>query len=772
MSATTQLGKAMCQFKRIRQQVWAERRIGFVAAGVAGCVVILRVAGLLQSLELAALDQLFRLRPSAPVDSRIVIVSIDDADLNQVRAWPLSDALMAEVLEKINAYQPRAIGLDIYRDLPVGPGEAELQRVFQTLPHLVGIEKIADDVSFGVSPPETLKQQNQVGFNNVVVDADSRVRRALLFWTINGEARMSLSLKLALMYLDAEGVTPQPATVNPNYLQLGQAVFRPLGANDGGYVRADTGGYQILANFRHPNQSFRSVSLQRVLAGEVPPELMRDRIVLIGSTAVSLKDFFYTPYSSHTMLGAAQQISGVELHANFISQILSASLDGRSLLRVWPDSAEWLWILIWAWVGTYLSWKVRRLFYSALLVVGAGAGLSGVCYLFFAFSWWLPWVPPLLALTGAALVITGYRAHLEEELKKSKEFLHSVINTIPDPIFVKDKGHRWIVLNEAFCRLMGRPLDELLEKTDADFLPVEQAAAFWQEDELTFASGAEHESEEEFTNLHGITYLIATKRSLHCDAAGNLFLVGVIRDITQRKRMEEELRRTAAELVRSNAELRQTEDRLRQMAYHDVLTGLPNRKLLQDRLNQALEWARTHNQMVAVLFLDLDGFKLINDTHGHQMGDLLLKAVAQRLMGCLRGSDTVARLGGDEFVVLLPAIPGVPDIARVSEKILTTLAQNFALNGQTIPVTTSIGISVYPTDGDNDEALMIKADRAMYSAKELGKNRYALYHEQQYEQPEPPKLQAVELAIDSTVDPTADPTADPTDQIEELQQPR
>ncbi|MEB3230592.1 MAG: GGDEF domain-containing protein [Leptolyngbyaceae bacterium] len=191
--------------------------------------------------------------------------------------------------------------------------------------------------------------------------------------------------------------------------------------------------------------------------------------------------------------------------------------------------------------------------------------------------------------------------------------------------------------------------------------------------------------------------------------------------------MEEELRRTAAELVQSNAELRQAGDNLRHMAYHDPLTGLPNRKLFQERFIQSIEWAETNQHVVALLFLDLDGFKLINDTQGHVVGDLLLKSVAQRLKGCLRGSDTVARLGGDEFVVILPGIPE-SQVDRVAKKILKTLAQPFVIQSHSVTITTSIGISLYPFDGKQFDKLIVEADQAMYRAKEAGKNQYMFAH--------------------------------------------
>jgi diguanylate cyclase (GGDEF)-like protein/PAS domain S-box-containing protein len=707
----------------IKHWLWQERKVWLTATLVAGSVIGLRFLGLLQPLELAALDQLLRVRPVEPVDGRIVIVGVDDADINTLQTWPIPDAIMAELLEKIRSYHPRAIGLDIYRDVPVGSDHEQLQHIFQTTPNLIGIEKIGDSSTVGVKAPDALKELGQIGFNNVIVDADGKVRRSILFWNADGKAATSFALRLSLLYLDQEGITPRSADTNPGYLQLGEAVFHRLKFNDGAYVGADMGGYQILANLRSPASKFQMIPLSTLLSGQVSPELMRDRIVLIGSTAPSLKDFFYTSYSGSTN-GATHLISGVELHAQFISQIISAAQDGRSLPRPMAKSLDLLWILVWSLVGASLSWRFRVLGRSSISILLAASGLTGVCYLALIYGVWMPLVPPLITLAGSAFAITTYIAYLQEELKKSKEFLNSIINTIPDPVFVKDQNHKWIVLNHAYCRFIGHSLDALLEKSDRDFFPSYQATHFWQQDDITFRTGVERETEEEFTNTNGVTYAIATKRSLHKDAAGNLFLVGVIRDITQRKRVEEELRQAAADLVRSNTELKEAEDRLRRMAYHDTLTGLPNRELFHERLHQALDWAQAHDQLVALLFLDLDGFKQINDTYGHDMGNHLLKAVAQRLLGCLRSSDTVARLGGDEFVVLLPSIPSVQDVTRVAEKILTTLSQNFILDDTTIPVTTSIGISIYPHDTNERDTLLKKADLAMYDAKGMGKNCY------------------------------------------------
>ncbi|MFB8792411.1 MAG: CHASE2 domain-containing protein [Potamolinea sp.] len=701
------------------------------SASVTAVVIILRLMGILQSAELASLDQLFHLRPPEPADNRIVIVEINENDLQKTGKWPIPDNVMAKLLWQLNSYQPQAIGLDIYRDLPTEPGKEEFVKAAQIIPNLIGIEKLQDKTSLGVAPLAVLSQRQQIGFNNVVVDGDGKVRRSLLYWHVDKKEHQSLALKLALIYLKDQEITPKKAEVNPNYLKLGKEVFPSFGPNDGGYVQADTKGYQILANFRRPG-SFRTVSMTDVLAGRVNPSWLRSRLVLIGSTAPSLQDFFYTPYSNNLM-GSAQPISGVEIHANFISQILSSVLSERPVIKVWPELIEWLWIFAWSSVSASLIWRLRSpitkkapLSYSsrAVILLFVSASLSGSCYLAFLAGWWLPFVPSLLGILASAGVITSHLAHIKEELKRSKEFLQTVIDTIPDPVFVKDKEHRWIILNQAFCNFIGYPLETLMEKSDYDIFPQHEAESFWTQDELIFQTGETKEKEEELTDIFGTTHWISTKKSLYKDAAGNLFLVGILRDITKRKLAEQELRQSADELSRYNNELKVSEDRLRYLAYHDPLTGLANRKQFHERLNQSLEWARNNNEMVALMFLDLDGFKQVNDTLGHDVGDQLLKVVAQRLVGCLRSSDMVSRLGGDEFTVILPGILQAEYAAIVADKILETLSNVFLLNGHNICVTVSIGISIYPLDGEVEETLIKKADMAMYRAKKSGRNQH------------------------------------------------
>jgi diguanylate cyclase (GGDEF)-like protein len=180
-------------------------------------------------------------------------------------------------------------------------------------------------------------------------------------------------------------------------------------------------------------------------------------------------------------------------------------------------------------------------------------------------------------------------------------------------------------------------------------------------------------------------------------------------------------------VYRDIAERRQAEERLRVVATHDPLTALPNRTLLHERLSHALAIAQSYGRRLAVLFIDLDRFKNVNDTLGHEAGDKLLQVAAQRILDCVRESDTIARQGGDEFVVLMDEITDLEPVAGVSQRILDAMAKTFVVDGRELLLTASIGISVYPEDG---RTLLKNADIAMYRAKEKGKNNYQFYSTQ------------------------------------------
>jgi adenylate cyclase len=363
-----------------------------------------------------ALDQAFLLRPAEPPDSRIVIIGINEQDIKTLGHWPLKDAELTQLLTRVKQQKPRAIGLDLYRDLPIEPGHQQLVQIYKTTPNLIGIEKKGGAKEIPISPPQALAELNQVASNDILQDGDNKIRRGFLYWTDvdTGQYIESLGLKLALIYLEAQNITPQQAAINPDYLQLGKGIFPIFEANDGSYVRADAAGYQILLNFRGRPGTMQTVSMTEVLQGKIPPNLLRDRVVLIGPTAESLKDFFLTPYSGASIL-APEVMSGVEIQANLTSQVLSSALEGRKGIQVWSDSIEAGWIVLWSIVGACLGWWVRSPRWSIASMVLLEGSLATGCYLAFLAGWWIPVVPPALTLAGSAIALTGYAAYREKE---------------------------------------------------------------------------------------------------------------------------------------------------------------------------------------------------------------------------------------------------------------------------------------------------------------------------------------------------------------------
>ena len=188
-----------------------------------------------------------------------------------------------------------------------------------------------------------------------------------------------------------------------------------------------------------------------------------------------------------------------------------------------------------------------------------------------------------------------------------------------------------------------------------------------------------------------------------------------------------ELKSANGKLIQDLEERKRVEQSIRHMAHHDALTGLPNRALFRDRLTHAMAQADRYHQILAVLFLDLDRFKAINDTLGHNVGDELLKLTAERLRSCIRDCDTVARLGGDEFTIIVDDIVEIQDAAVVAQKILDTISQPFNLHGHEVFISVSIGLTLYPNDDENADNLLRNADSAMYRAKEYGRNNFQFY---------------------------------------------
>jgi adenylate cyclase len=373
----------------------------------------LRRAGSLESLELAAYDWYIRLRPGAAVsDARIVLVAISERDIRNQGTWPIPDDTLAQALETLTRYRPRAIGLDIYRDIEVPPGRAQLDAVLTRNRHIIAGMKLGEGELGGIPPPPVLAHTDQVGFVDTLVDRGGIIRRGLLFQHDGETLLSSFALRLALLYLQAEGITPQPDASNPQHVRLGRTTIRPLERNDGAYVGMDARGYQFLLDFKGAQGSFLAFSLAALLSGNIDPQAFKDKVVLIGITAESVKDFFYTPYSRGLQTG--QHMSGIELHAHVVSQLLRFALDGNSPMATSSDRLEAAWILLWSVLGGALGMAVRAPWRFALSAASGVLLLGLADYLAFGRGWWIPLVPPAMAWLGSAAIVTAYMSNQEK----------------------------------------------------------------------------------------------------------------------------------------------------------------------------------------------------------------------------------------------------------------------------------------------------------------------------------------------------------------------
>jgi diguanylate cyclase (GGDEF)-like protein/PAS domain S-box-containing protein len=304
------------------------------------------------------------------------------------------------------------------------------------------------------------------------------------------------------------------------------------------------------------------------------------------------------------------------------------------------------------------------------------------------------------------------RKKTEEALRESEARIRTITDSAQDAIVMMDSDGYTSYWNPAAERILGYTGDEAIGKNLHQLIAPqryhEAHRAAFDIFKLTGQGNAINSTLElEACQKNG--HEVSVELSLSAFHLKNGWhTVGIIRDITERKLAEV---------------------KIQQMAYHDTLTGLPNRKLFSDRLYIALAQARRNQEIVGVAMLDLDKFKDVNDTLGHDAGDLLLKAATERLNAALRKGDTVARFGGDEFVLILPDLKVIEDAVRVAQKIVDSFYKPFLIDTHELVVTTSIGIAVYPKDGTDEGMLLKNADIAMYQAKQAGRARYRLYSE-------------------------------------------
>ena len=412
---------------------WRSQSANLMMIGVASLALSSGVAavvqvGLLEGLEHKTYDQMMRLRQlprSLPPDDRLLIVTVTEEDLETLAEFPLTDGTVARAINQIQQHEPVAIGVDMFRAIPKPPGREALGAALQA-DNVIVIAQLSNSTGGPGIPPPAEVAPGQVSFNDVVVDADGKVRRALLVAEPVGLPEhpylFSFSLQLAMRYLATQDIAPTTSPANPDYMQLGDTTLWPLQAGSGGYARIDDDGYQVMLDYRDRLTPARTVTLQAVLNDQVEPAWVRGKVVLIGITAPSFKDLFYTPFTGGAS-DASHQMPGVILHAQMVSQWLDLALGDRPLMGMSHPWQEWLWCLGWALLGGTLAWYLHHPITLTASETGVFIAIAVSSYGLFITQGWVPVIAPALTVLITSGVVLAYQAQQSSRQRQMMQVL-------------------------------------------------------------------------------------------------------------------------------------------------------------------------------------------------------------------------------------------------------------------------------------------------------------------------------------------------------------
>lgn len=619
----------------------------------------------------------------APRDD-IVIVAIDQPSLQGLGRWPWSRRVHAQLIDNLRAAGAKAVLLDILfaEPDPLDP-EADRELIRAVAANGKVVLPIAPEWSnqIGLSVtgpfPALAAVAARLGHADIEMDSDGVVRSTFLHAGLDASLWPSLALAVQ------QAGSPDSLAEMPSGLRLRfDASLAP-----GAWVRDG----KLLIPFLSPRRPFPILSYRDVLTGDLEPGSLAGKFVLVGLTATGLGQRFGTPVS-----GESEPMAGIELHAT----ILDALERGWLVTRLSPTMTFGIAsVLLLLTLGAFASlprlrgWPLFLLAPLATLAVTAGL-------LKFALHWFDP-APVLLTLALSIPLSNWYRLkQLASRLAIERETSAATLNSIGDGVITADAAGRIEYLNPAAEVIFG----------------INAAQARGNRLEALLSPEAA-----------GVVQRLAEQPSAApLIIPGPLGLPRVVRVSAQPIRGENHQPRGTVLALSDVTESWRANQEMAHMATHDALTGLPNRALFMDRLEQAIAAGERGQSGFALLFIDLDGFKKVNDGLGHAAGDRVLTETAERLRASVRRSDTVARWGGDEFVVLLEELKETELGAEIAQVILRAMAEPFSL-GDRVYVTASIGVSLFPKDGCAAHALLAGADAAMYQAKANGRNTVQYY---------------------------------------------
>lgn len=634
---------------------------------------------------------------SAPQD--IVIIGIDDRSLKAIGRWPWPRQVHAQLLDKLTTAGVAAVAFDIMFSeadsadpgADVALAEAIRRNGRTVLPIFASVQS-GNAYPTEVRPLPALEAAAaRLGHVDVELDADAIARSVYLKAGVDVPAWPTLAL--AMLEIAEPG----------RWQELpGQRRPEPVSGQGGRWVRDN----RLHIAFAGPPDRFRRLSYVEVLQDAEIAAKLRDKFVLVGMTAAGLAQGFTTPTSAN-----ASAMTGVEFNANVLDNLRR----GSGIVPMRSGSALVLALLVVALTHAGVYWMGPGRSGSRVFVIAIVASLALTAVLLGLAKAWFPSGALIAALVAGGLIRAWqHMTEAARALRRQEEQNRALLNAIGDAVVAIDRQGAISYVNPVANRLLSIKLEE---HVGVGLKPLLQQNTERNYEELLslvdgcLASGEPQQLDKcVIRKLDGSGELIirATANPIRGDNDHVGGVVLAMNDIT-------------ANLDASA--------RIVHQATHDALTELPNRALLQDRLDHAISNALRNDTWVGVIFLDLDGFKRVNDSLGHTMGDSLLVQVARRLRGAMREQDTVARWGGDEFVFILEGMTRQEIVAQLAEKILRCFRKPFRIDHRELYVSGSIGISLCPKDGSDAEELLKKADAAMYRVKERGRNAYRFYSE-------------------------------------------
>ena len=386
--------------------------------------LLARSQGLIQPLELTGYDLGLSLRPALSEPAAVTLIEITEADIQSMGRWPVTDQALADIIDRIDRFEPRVIGVDIYRDVKVPPGTEALAATFSGNDHLIGIMKFQSERSPGVAAPIPLAAADRAGFSDLVLDPDGVVRRGLAFLDDGEQFAWSFALKIAQRYLAEDMIALTPDSETPEHFRLGPTLIPPMPGRFGAYADIDNAGYQFLADHRRQPDELPTYPLSALLAGNVDARHLQDRAVILGVNAESVKDSFVTPLSRWSWNGDPQ-VAGIAVHGLLVDQLLRAGR-GQSAIMTAPgpilDTFLLVFICLAGGICGLLASSAARL--TLIVLSGVLAITAGGLGLFVA-AFWLPVLPMAAGWTACAGLVTAY---LVQRVRRERRDLQRLLN--------------------------------------------------------------------------------------------------------------------------------------------------------------------------------------------------------------------------------------------------------------------------------------------------------------------------------------------------------